>query len=138
MIAFIFSIYDELKTQIEFFIKVAVTRLFLHNNMSASALDKVVTFSGDVLLERKTTTLTKLEATLGDRIHLRISGQPEGHHPLNEREANIFLISSLMKQVLKSSNKSTMINGLINSHSQNAETVDYFPVSHRYSICTQR
>ena len=35
--------------------------------MLASAVDMVVTFAGEVLFERKTPTLTKLEATLGDR-----------------------------------------------------------------------
>ena len=69
-------------------IKVAVTRLFC----------RVVTFAGEVLIERNFRTLTKPEeATLGDRIDLRISGQPEEPHPLNEREANVFFISSLLK-----------------------------------------
>ena len=86
--------------------------------MPASALDKVVKFAGDYLFDRITPTLTKLEATPGDRIDFRISCQPD-------RDAKSFLISSLMKQVLKSSNKSTNINDLIKTHSQmNAEKVD--------------
>ena len=63
-----------------------------------------------VLFERNLPTLTKPEATLGDRIDLRISGQPEEPHPLNDREANVFLISRLMKQVFESPKKSKMIN----------------------------
>ena len=51
--------------------------IILNDNMRASALDKVVTFAGDVFFERKPSTFTKPEATLGDRIDLRISDQPE-------------------------------------------------------------
>ena len=43
----------------------------------ASALDKVVTFAGEVLFEKHPQTLTKPEATPGDRIDMRISGQLE-------------------------------------------------------------
>ena len=134
MIVFIVLIYDELKTQIWCFVNVAVTRLFFYDNMSASALDKVVTFADEVMFERKPPTSTKPEATLCDSIDLRISGQPEELCTLNVRQAKVFLISSLMKQVLKSPNKSTMINDLIKNYSKkHAEKVDYFPVSHRDS-----
>ena len=85
--------------------------------MLASALDKVVTFAGEVLFERKPPTLTKPEATPGDRIDLRISGQPEEPQLLNEREGKTFLISSLMK-VVHSPNKSTMIADLIKNYAQ--------------------
>ena len=44
--------------------------IIVYDNLRASALDKVVTFAGDVLFVRKTQTLTKPEATLGDRIDL--------------------------------------------------------------------
>ena len=63
-----------------------------------------------------------------------ISGQPEGPYTLNDKEAKLFLISSLMKQVLESPNKSTMINDWIENFSQtSAEQVDYFPASYRDS-----
>ena len=83
--------------------------IILCDIMPASAMDNVVTFEGEVLFERKPPTFTKQEATPRDRIDLRISGQSEEHFFLNEREAKVFLISTLMKQVLKSPNKSTMI-----------------------------
>ena len=77
MIVFLTSIYDELNTQNWHFIKVAVTRLFLYDNMPPSALDKVVTFAGEVAFERKPPTSIKPEATPGDRIEWLVSGQPE-------------------------------------------------------------
>ena len=67
-------------------------------------------FAGEVVFGRKTPTLTEPEATPGDRIDLRVSGQPEEPCLLNEKQPKVFLISRLMKQVLKSPNKSTMIN----------------------------
>ena len=77
---------------------------------------------------------TKLEATLGDRIDLRMSGQPEEPHLMNERQAKVFLMSSLMKQVLESPNKSTMRNDLSKNYSQkNADKVDYYPAPNRDS-----
>ena len=79
--------------------------------MLVSALDKVVTFAGVVLFERKPPILTKTEATPGDRIDLRTSGQPEEPYLLNEKHAKVFLISSLVSQVLKSPNK-TMTNDM--------------------------
>ena len=90
--------------------------IIVYDNMLASALDKVVTFASEVLFETTPTlpTLSKLESTPGDRIGLRISGQPEETYTLNENEANVSLTSSLMQQVLKSPRKSTMINDLIN------------------------
>ena len=48
----------------------------LRDNTLASALDRVITCTGEVLFERKPPTLTKPEATLGDS-DLRISGQLE-------------------------------------------------------------
>ena len=81
-----------------------------------------------------TPTLTKPQATLGDRINLRTSGQPEEPHTLNERQAKVFLKSSLMKQVLKSPNKSTMINDLMMNYLQkDTEKVDYYLVPQRDS-----
>ena len=49
----------------------------LYDKMRATALDKVVTFAGEVLFERKHPTSIKQEATPGERSDLRISGQPE-------------------------------------------------------------
>ena len=86
--------------------------------MLESALDKVVTLASEVLFERKPQTLTKTESTLGDRIGLRTSGQPEEPRTLKEKEVRVFLTSSLTKQVFKSPNKSTMNSGFIKNHSQ--------------------
>ena len=105
----------------------------LYDNMPGSALDKVVTSAGDVLFERKTLTLSKLEASPGDRSGLRISGQPEEPHLLNGRRAEAFLISRLMKQVLKSPSKSTVINDLIKDSHKNTRKVYDHPVPHRDS-----
>ena len=67
--------------------------------MPASALNKVVTFAGEMLFERTPPTLTKPET-----------------------------------QVLKSPNKSTMIDDFIKNYSQkNVEDVDYYPAAHRDS-----
>ena len=84
--------------------------IVLYDNMLASALDNV--------MQVKPTTLTKLEATLGDRIDVRISGQLEELYLQNEREAKVFLISIFMRQVMRSPNRSTMVNDLINNYSQ--------------------
>ena len=77
-IAFIASTYDLLKTQIWYFIKVAVTLLFLYDDMPASALDKM-----------KSPTSIKPEANLGERINLRTSGQPEVPYAQHEKEEHI-------------------------------------------------
>ena len=106
--------------------------------MLASALDKVATLHGEVLFERESPTFTKLEATLGDRIDLRISGQHEEPFSLNEEEATVFLISSLMKQALRSPNKSTMINDVINIFTRNAANDDFYTEKHRDSFQTNR
>ena len=66
--AFNISTYDLLKTQI----------------WPASALDKVVTFAGEVLFERNPPTSIRTKATPGERSDLRMSGQPEV--PLTEDE----------------------------------------------------
>ena len=84
-IVFITSIYDVLKTQIWYFINVAVTLLIWYDNMPAIARDKVVTFAGDVLFERNLPTSMKPETTLGKRIDLRISGQLEVPHTQDEK-----------------------------------------------------
>ena len=47
------------------------------------ALDKVVTFAGEVLFDRKPPTST--EATLGERIDIRMSGQSEESNTLDEK-----------------------------------------------------
>ena len=70
----------------------------------------------------------------GHRIDSLISGQHEELYTQNGKEANIFLISRLTKQVLKSPNKSTMINDLIKKDSQKTQhQVDYFSVPPRDS-----
>ena len=55
-----------------------------YDNLSASALDKGVTYAGEFLFERKPTR------TLCNRIDLFISGQPGETETLNERQATIF------------------------------------------------
>ena len=52
-IVFTTSLFDELKMQIWYFIKVAVARYIVYDNMPASALDNVVTLAGEVLVELK-------------------------------------------------------------------------------------
>ena len=84
-IVFITSIYDVLKTQIWYFINVAVTVLYWDDNMPASARDKVVTFAGDVLFERNLPTSIQPETTLGKRMELCISGQLEVPHTQDEK-----------------------------------------------------
>ena len=115
MIAFMISIYDDLKTQTLHFIKVfqqsCSGAIIVHDKTLACALDKVVTFAGEVWFGRN------------PPFDLRISGRTR-RTSYSERETctSLFLISSLMKQVLKSPNKSTVIIGLIKSCSQkNAE-----------------
>ena len=112
MIIFIFSMYDMLKTQIWYFSKVAETQFFCTTTCQQAHWTR---WQVKFCSEGNLPTMTKLEATPRDRIDSRISGQPE--EPffffLNERQAKEFLISSLLKQVVKSPNKSTMINDLI-------------------------
>ena len=67
--------------------------------MLASALDKVVTFAGEVLLERKTQTSITREATLGGRIDLRIKGQPEVPYTKDQKAGQPFLISSSTRPI---------------------------------------
>ena len=114
MIVFITSIYDKLKTQTCYFINEEGTRLILHDNMPASALDKVVTFASQVLFRKETRRLQSSRSRLlVTEFALRISGQLEELCTLNKNEAQVFLISNLMKQVLKSPDKPKMINDLI-------------------------
>ena len=61
--------------------------LLLCNNMFATALDKMVTFSHGLLFEKKPTTSTKPESTRGDRVDLRTSSQTEEPRHLDERDA---------------------------------------------------
>ena len=86
-----------------FFIKNSSEATILYDNLPASALDKVVTFAGEVLFERKHPTSIKSEATPGDRLDMRRSC------------------------------KSTMINDMIKKYSQKCRAVIYHFVSHRDS-----
>ena len=100
MTVFIVSNHDELKTQNWYCIKVAVTRLFstttcLQTHWTRSLSQAIFCSNGTL------PTSIKPEATAGERIDLRISGQPEELCTLNEKEAKVFFISSSMKQVLK-------------------------------------
>ena len=88
MIVFVTSVYAEFKTQIWYFIQLAVTRLFCTTKYRQPHWTR---------------------CTLGDRIDLRTSCHPEElFFTLNRKEAKVFLMSSLMKHLLKSPNKSTM------------------------------
>ena len=73
MSVFIAPIYDELKAQIWYLVRVAVTLLFCTTKCRQGALDKVVTFASEVLIETEPPDCNKPEATLGDRIDLCIS-----------------------------------------------------------------
>ena len=75
-IVFIISTYNLLKTHILYCIKVAMTL--------------VITFAGEVLFERKPPTSIKPEATPGERVDLRISGQPKVPHTKNENAEKAF------------------------------------------------
>ena len=59
-----------------------------------------------------------------------ISGQLEEPHAPNEKQAKVSLMSSLMKEVLKSASKSTMINELFTDE---CRTSRLLPWSHRHS-----
>ena len=129
-----YFIYDELKKQIWYSIQVSVTLLFCTTTCWQAHWTSWSLLQVMFRLRGPFPTVTQPEATLGDRIDLRISGQPEEPYPLNERQAKVFFIFSLMKQVLKFPNKSTESNDLIKNHSQkSAEKVDYIPVQCRDS-----
>ena len=64
-------------------------------------------------VRKETPILTKSEATLGHSIDLRKSGQPEELCTLNERQATFFFDFQFDEASLEVSNKSTMINDLI-------------------------
>ena len=119
MIVFIISIYDEFNTQTWYFIKVAATRLFCTTTCRRAHWTRWSLFAGEVLFESKYPDFNQAAGDSGpQRWFARIWGQPEEPRLLHERDAQLFLISSLMKQVLKSPNKSTMIDDLINNYSQ--------------------
>ena len=111
IVVFVISIYDELQTQILYFITVTVAQLF---------------FTTTCRQAHWTRWSLSTEATLDDRLDLLVSGQSEVFYQLNERETNVFLISNKINQVLKFPNKLTMISDLVKNYPQkNAEEVDY-------------
>ena len=69
--------------------KVAATLLFRKTICWQAHWTKVVTFAGEVLFNRTPLTSIKPEATFGERIDLRISGQPEVLHTQHEKAENI-------------------------------------------------
>ena len=107
--------------------------------MPANALDKVVSFAGEVLFERKSPTAEMQEATLCEQINLPILGKSEIP---NTQGGNTFLIANLTKQVLNSPNTSMLVAALIkNCAQQKTGNVEYHLVSHiRFtdSWCTTR
>ena len=126
-IVIISSFYAVLEMQNWYFIIVAVRLLFCTTIMSASALDKVVTFAGEVLFERKSPTSIKPEATSGERIDLCISSQREAPHTQDDKAEKTIPIPSLIRPVL---NSPTMFVDLIKNNAQEqTEDVEYCPVS---------
>ena len=107
----------------------------VYDSMPASALDMIVALQAKFYSKGKPRLMTKPEATPGDRLDLCISGQlEEPQFAEREGDAKAFLISCLMKQVLKSPKISTIFDGLIKHCSQkNAERVNYFPTLPRDS-----
>ena len=67
--------------------------IILHDNMLASALDKVDTFAGEVVLEKISSTAIMQKATPAERIDLRISSQPEVPYTQDEKYETSLLIS---------------------------------------------
>ena len=117
-IVFITSIYDVLENVNLVLHQRNSDAIILYDNLPANASDRVVTFAGDVLFEMKPATSIKREATPGERIDLRISGQPEGPHTQDDKAYKTFLIFSLTRQVLSSPVELTMTADLINNNEQ--------------------
>ena len=108
-----------------------MTQLFVYDKSSSKHTGRSL-LQVEFCLEEKPSTSTEPEATLGHRTDVRKLGQPEEPCALKERQAKVFLVSSLMKEVSKSPNKSTMINDLMKTHFQKMqEKVECYPVSHR-------
>ena len=104
--------------------------LFLLDNIP-SALDKVVTFAGEVSFGRNSPTSIKPEATLGERINLRVSRRPEEPHKEDEKAVNKFLLQSLIQQVSKYLKKSVLVAHLIKNFAQKkTEHPENYLVSH--------
>ena len=58
--------------------------------------------------------------------------KPQSLSTERETSKKVFLISGLMKQVLNSQNKSTIMTDFMNTYLQtNRASVDYYPVSHQ-------
>ena len=118
---FITTIYDMLKTQIWYFIKVAVT-LFLRT-----------TICGRSIVLKEPPDFNEARGDSGERIDLRISGQTEVPHTKRESGEH-FYMSSLTQQVYNSPNKSMLITDLIKNCAQKkTEHVEYYRVSHHDS-----
>ena len=74
--------------------------IILHDNLQASALDKVVTFASEVSFEKNPRLQSSRRRLLANELTSRISGRSEVPYTPNEKEANAFLILSLTTQVL--------------------------------------
>ena len=86
------------------------------------------------LFERKLPTSIKPEATPGEQIDLRISGEPEELYTQHDREDIAFLTFSLKKQILNSPQKSTIIADSIKNYAREKnEKVENYLVSHQDS-----
>ena len=131
MHVFITSIYDMLKTHIWNFIKVGVTLLSGTTICWQAHWTEVLLFAREVLFERKPPTSIKPEATLGGRIDLCTTGQPEAPHTEDEKPEKAILLSSLTKQVLHSRNKTMLIADLTKNYAlKKTEHFEYNLVSH--------
>ena len=114
-----------------------VPRVVLYKHCNHPDNDCICSFNlrfaqhaSEVLLEKQTPTLIMPEATLGELIDLRISGQPEVQNTVDEK-AKRFLESSLTKRVWNYPTKSVLIADLINNYVQKkTEHVEYYSVAH--------
>ena len=86
--------------------------------MLTSALDKVVTFAGEVLFGRKIPTSITRETTPDERTDLRISGQPEVPCTKDKKAEQPFVISSSTRPIQNSPNKSMLIAYLMKNYAQ--------------------
>ena len=81
--------------------------------MPSSGVGKVITFSREILSERRLPTLIDHEATPVEPIDLRVPGQSEVPDAEDEGTKRTLLISSLTKQVLESPNKDMLVSTLL-------------------------
>ena len=136
VIAFIFSTYDEIKTQTWYLSKVAVTELFFATTCRQahwtrwSLLQVKFCSKGTSQLWQSRRRLRATELICQYQANLK-----NFNYWTRERRKTHFSFSSLIKQVLKSPNKSTMIDDSIKNYARNnPEQIGYSIVSHGDSV----